>query len=149
MRLALANVALAVLARQWAGAGAAPLAFGGFSGGAKYSGWLAASFASQGRNVIGIYQAGISSDTLLDAAQQLNVMNDKFRRVPVFLQSGDADTIATPEDHRKIAADLKRAGFRNVRVELFSGAHDIDARPFRTALEWFRQFTVVQSAPGK
>ena len=88
LRLALVKAALAALALQWPGSDKAPLAFGGFSGGAKYSGWLAAAFASEGRNVIGIYLAGINQDTLVAAAEQFHVLDAKFKNVPVFLQSG-------------------------------------------------------------
>ncbi len=102
LRYALNTAALAVLALQWPEAGRAPLAFGGFSGGAKYSGWLAAAFASQGRTVIGVYLAGINQDTLVSAAQQFKVLDETFRRIPVFLQSGEKDEIATPGDHRGV-----------------------------------------------
>jgi predicted esterase len=138
LRLALVKAALAALALQWPGSGTAPLAFGGFSGGAKYSGWLAAAFASEGRNIIGIYLAGINQDTLVAAAEQFHVLDAKFRNVPVFLQSGEADTVSTPADHRTVYADLKRAGFRRVRLEYFPGAHEVDPGPLRAALDGFR-----------
>ena len=38
-----------------------------------------------------------------------------------------------------------RAGFKNVRVETFTGGHEVDPRPLRTALDWFRQFAVTQT----
>jgi len=139
LRYALNTAALAVLALQWPEAGRAPLAFGGFSGGAKYSGWLAAAFASQGRTVIGVYLAGINQDTLVSAAQQFKVLDETFRRIPVFLQSGEKDEIATPGDHRGVQEELKRAGFRHTRIEHFPGPHVVDPRPLRTALDWFRE----------
>ena len=138
LRLALAKTALATLALQWKGAGKAPLAFGGFSGGAKYSAWLAAAFASEGRNIIGIYLAGINQDTLVSAAERFSVLNATFRNIPVFLQSGETDEVSTPADHRAVYADLKRAGFKRVQIEYFAGAHDVDAAPLHTALDWFR-----------
>jgi predicted esterase len=143
MRLALSTAALAVLAKQWPGASNAPLAFGGFSGGAKYSGWLAAAFASQGRRVVGVYFAGINQETLVAAATQFNVLNAAFKRVPVFVQAGKADRISTPADHQDVVTDLKRAGFRNIRVELTEGAHEVDPLPLRAALDWFREFASV------
>ncbi len=145
MRLALNTAALAVLERQWPGSPKAPLAFGGFSGGAKYSGWLAAAFASQGRTVIGVYQAGINEDTLADAAMWFNVLNAAFKRTPVFIQAGAKDEVATPAEHQKVISDLKRAGFRNVRIEFSPAAHDVDPGPLRDALDWFRE---VASLPG-
>ncbi len=148
MRLALNTTALAVLARHWPEASNAPLAFGGFSGGAKYSGWLAAAFASQGRTVIGIYLAGINQETLVDAARQFNVLSAPFKRIPVFLQTGTLDDVSTPADHQAVASDLRRAGFRNVRVEYFPGAHEVEPGPMRAALEWFSEF-VVAPTPAK
>ncbi|MEO8345997.1 MAG: hypothetical protein ABI607_09900 [Betaproteobacteria bacterium] len=148
MRLALNTAALAVLAKQWPGAGKAPLAFGGFSGGAKYSGWLAAAFAGQGRTIIGIYVAGINQETLVAAATQFNVLNSAFKRIPVFVQAGNADQVSTPADHQDVITDLKRAGFKNIRLEVTQGGHDVDPAPLRAALEWFRQFASVP-ATGK
>jgi len=147
MRLALNTAALGVVALQWPGARNGSLAFGGFSGGAKVSGWLAAAFASQGRRVIGVYQAGIGQDTLADAAVQLNVMNVAFKRTPIFLLSGERDQIATRANHEDVVATLKRAGFRNVRIEYFPGSHEVNPEPLRTALEWFREVAALPVAP--
>ena len=137
MRFALVTAALAGLERQWPGAAQAPVAFGGFSGGAKHSGWLAAEFATQGRFAIGVYQAGINQETLALAAKQFKVLNDSFRRIPVFLLGGYEDQIAPPDAHHDVESDLKRAGFRNVRLEFFDGPHAVDPRPLKKALEWF------------
>jgi predicted esterase len=143
LRLALAKAALATLASQWPGAANAPLAFGGFSGGAKYSAWLAAAFASEGRTIIGIYMAGINQDTLIPAAEKFNVLDAKFKNVPVFLQAGRRDEVATPDQHRAIFTDLKRAGFRRVQIAYFPGEHEVDPAPLRAALEWFHTMATV------
>jgi predicted esterase len=144
LRYALNAAALAALESQWPGACKAPLAFGGFSGGAKFSGWLAAAFASQGRSIIGIYLAGINSDTVVPAARHFGVLNESFRHTPVFLQSGQRDKVATPVDHRSIHDQLKRAGFREVRIEYGAGSHEVDPQSLRAALDWFRKV----AAPG-
>ena len=138
LRYALNATALAALESQWPEAGTAPLAFGGFSGGAKFSGWLAAAFASRGRSIIGIYLAGINADTVITAARHFSVLNDRFRRIPIFLQSGQRDKVATPVDHRSIHDQLKRAGFRDVRIEYGAGSHEVDPPSLRAALDWFR-----------
>jgi predicted esterase len=137
LRYALNKAGLAALQSQWPGADKAPLAFGGFSAGAKYSGSLAAAFASEGRSVIGIYLAGINEDTVASAARQFNVLSEAYRRVPVFLQSGETDEIATMADHRRVADALKHAGFRNVRIEYFPGPHAVEPRLLPKALDWF------------
>jgi len=136
LRLLLNLAALSVLARQWPEADNASLAFGGFSGGAKFSGWLAAAFAPQGRRVVGVYLAGINQDTLVPAATQFG-LDAAFKRIPVFIQAGEEDDIATPADHRDEAARLRRAGFERVRLVYFRGWHEVDAQPLREALHWF------------
>ena len=148
MRLALNTAALAVLARQSPETGKAPLAFGGFSGGSKYAGWLAAAFASQGRTIAGIYLAGINQATLVDAATQFDVLDAAFKRTPVFLQAGTLDDVSTPADHQAVASKLRHAGFRNVRLEFFQGAHDVEPGPMRAALEWFGEF-LARPSPAK
>jgi predicted esterase len=144
LRYALNATALAALESQWPQAGKAPLAFGGFSGGAKFSGWLAAAFASQGRSIIGIYLAGINSDTVISAARHFSVLNESFRRTAVFLASGQNDKVATPADHRSIHDQLKRARFSEVRIEYGASSHEVDPRSLRTALDWFRKVAPLQ-----
>ena len=148
LRYALDKAALGALEALWPGASKAPLAFGGFSGGAMYSGWLAAVFAKEGRNVIGIYLAGINENTVLAAARQLDLLNETYRRVPVFLQSGETDEVATTADHRRVQHELLRAGFRNVRIEYFPDSHIVNPRPLRMALDWFLELA-THPAPSR
>ncbi len=143
LRFALNLTALAALQLKWAGAGRAPLAFGGFSGGSKNSGWLAAAFAGEGRDIIGIYLAGCNEDTVVAAARHFKVLNDTYRRIPVFLQSGDKDEVATPAEHWNVYDALKLAGFRNVRVESFPGPHVVYPALLRKALDWFRDLAAL------
>jgi hypothetical protein len=148
LRYALSLAALGALATQWKGAESAPLAFGGFSGGSKYSGWLAATFASRGRRIAGIYVAGINEDTVLSGAKDLGVLDDAYRRTPVFLQSGEQDVISTPGDHQRIRDELRRAGFKNVRIEYFSGPHVTAPALLGKALAWFSELG-TEGAPGQ
>ncbi len=143
LRLALNTTALAVLELQWPSAAKAPLAFGGFSGGSKHSGWMAAAFASRGRNVAGIYLAGINTDAVMSSARHFNVLDANFKRTPIFLQYGDSDGVATPSDHWNLHDELKRAGFRNLRIESVRAAHDVDPTPLRKALDWFRELAAL------
>jgi len=113
-----------------------------------YSGWLAAAFAKEGRNIIGMYLAGIPQNTVLDAARELNLLNEPYRRVPIFLQSGETDEIATMADHRRLQDELRRAGFQNVRIEYFPGPHTVNPRPLRAALDWFVEIE-TQSVPSR
>jgi len=146
LRYALNKAALAALQSRWQGADRARLAFGGFSGGAKYSGWLAAAFAKEGRNIIGIYLAGVNQDTISPAARLLN-LDETYRSVPIFLQSGETDDIATMADHRRVQDELRRAGFRNVRIEYVPGPHILDPQPLGMALDWFSELATQPAAP--
>ena len=83
--------------------------------------------------------AGINSDTIISAARDFGVLNEGFRRTPIFLQAGESDEVATPVDHRAIHDQLKRAGFSKVRIEYGPGSHEIDPPSLRTALDWFRK----------
>lgn len=148
LRLALDTAALAVLDLNWPAGFNAPLAFGGFSGGAKYAAWLAAAFASRGRTVVGMYLAGVNTNEVSPAATQFKILDPSFKRIPIFLQAGEKDEIATPQDHITIRDELRRLGFKNVRLNYSSAAHEIDPAPLGKALEWFREFAAVE-APAK
>jgi Serine hydrolase (FSH1) len=137
LRYALASVAMDAVHPRWRDAGRATLAFAGFSGGAKFSGWLAALFTTQGARVSGIFLAGVNEEPVATAARQLKVLDEDFRSIPVFLQAGRSDTVATPDRHRDIMAELRRRGFRSLRLEVVEGGHKVDAAWLQTALEWF------------
>jgi predicted esterase len=137
LRLALATAAVAGLRHQWPASADSPLAFGGFSGGAKYSGWLAASFAKRGRNVVGVYFSGTNEDTLSAAAAHFEIKDERFKRVAVFVQAGARDEVAGPEDHKRVVASLQRAGFERVKLTWTSGGHEIAPESLRGALDWF------------
>ena len=75
---------------------------------------------------------------MVAAAEQFQVLDAKFKNIPIFLQSGEKDEVATPADHRAVYAELRRAGFRRVRLEYFPGAHEIDPTQLGVALDAFR-----------
>ena len=137
MRVALIEAAFAALESKWPLARKSPLAFGGFSGGAKRSGWLAGIYRLSGRQAMGVFQAGINEETVALAAKHFKALDDGYRQVPVFLLAGTKDEIATESDHRRIERELKRAGFKHVQLETFPGPHAVDPRPLRRALAWF------------
>lgn len=137
LRFALDLAALASLQGAWKDAGTSRLAFGGFSGGAKFSGGLAPLFARYGARVVGVYMAGVNEDLLSDSARRFHVLDGSFRQLPVFLQSADADRVATPAQHRGVEASLRDAGFANVRLESVAGRHEVIAAPLLVALRWF------------
>jgi predicted esterase len=137
LRIVLTAAAIAGLRVQWPASAQSPLAFGGFSGGAKHSGWLAASFARRGRNVIGVYLSGDNEETLSQGAAGFEIKDEKFRRMRVFVQAGTTDEIAGPDDVRNVMASLERAGFSRTRIAWTSGGHQVEPESLREALRWF------------
>ncbi len=95
-----------------------PIAAGGFSGGAKRSGYVAGALFKERRKVIGMLMGGCNQNTATSAAKRINLPY-AFKLVPIFLSSGTTDTIADPE------RSMKSNGFRNVRFESSQGAHDV------------------------
>lgn len=148
MRVALIHAALAALAPQWPDVQRAPLAFGGFSGGAKRSGLLGAIFAAQGRRPIGFFQAGINQETVAMAAKAFKQLDAAYRATPVFLLAGTSDDIATLDAHEGIRDELKHEGFTHVKLEIFAGPHAVDPRPLRQALAWFDEVRGATPAPA-
>jgi len=137
LRYALASAAMDAVLPQWRDAGRATLAFAGFSGGAKYAGWLAALFTTQGARVSGIFLSAVNEEPVATAARQLKVLDEEYRSIPVFLQAGRSDNVATPARHREIRTELLGRGFHSLRLELVEGGHRVDATWLPTALEWF------------
>jgi hypothetical protein len=138
LRYVLGSAALAAVRPMWKGAERARVAFAGFSGGAKYAGWLAALFHKQGTAVIGAYMAGVNTNAIGEAAQKFGLERDEpFHRVPIFLQGGQKDRVATPAQHQGIETDLKRDGFKQVRLAFVPGPHAVDASLLADALRWF------------
>lgn len=153
LRFALGTLALAAIRPLWRDAAQAPLALAGFSGGAKYAGWLSALFTRQGRRVAGVYLAGVNEDPLLPAAEQFGLLDEGFRGLPVFLQSGTRDTVATPAQHRRLQTGLARAGFTRLKLVMVDRGHEVDASPLPEALAWFaeawsQRFPAPPAAPA-
>jgi predicted esterase len=142
LRYALIKAALAGLQLQWPGSARWPVAYGGFSGGAKRSAWMAAMSALDGRTPVGVFQGGCNEDAMADALTTYRPDKRLFRDIPVFLSSGDQDPIATPEQQRDVSVDLTQEGFRHVRLESYAGRHEVNAAHITAALQWFAQLSV-------
>ena len=136
VRYAAVRAALEYLAATWPDAARWPIAFGGFSGGSKYSGYLAAMSARDGRMPVGIFLGGCNAPTPALGRARYGAPR-AFREVPVFLSSGDADPVATPQDHRQVRLALVNDGFRHVRLEAYPGKHVVHAPHAGAALAWF------------
>jgi len=99
---------------------------------------------AQGRRVIGVFQAGINQERFAKAGKQFKVLDDGFRQIPVFLLGGTIDLVATPDAHRAVLRQLKRAGFDKVRLDFIDGPHGVDPLSLASALAWFSAAAKVQ-----
>jgi hypothetical protein len=138
-RLSILTAALQMIRNNWPQSGQWPVAFAGFSGGAKRSGILAAMLArNRGFKICGLFLAGMNSDRLSAAYKDYQPPSD-FLRIPVWLSSGTVDQIARPGAQEGVYYSIKRTGFQQVRLEKFSGGHEVDGSEVRRALHWFRE----------
>jgi len=138
-RLAILAAALESMRREWPQSAKWPVAFGGFSGGAKRSAVLGAMLAKTGAiKTCGFFLSGINEDRLSEAYRDYKPGGD-FLGIPIWLSSGQSDNVAKPHDHDRVKASLERTGFKHVRLERFSGGHQVKKEEVGRALQWFRE----------
>ena len=138
-RLAMLGAALDEVRKDWPQSKNWPVAFGGFSGGAKRSCLLSAMMA-KGRavNICGLFLSGINDDRLSVAYKDYQP-GPAFLNVPIWISGGMDDPIATPSLEGQVAANMRRTGFKQVRLEHFIGTHQLKRSEVKLALRWFRQ----------
>lgn len=138
-RLGILAAALEVMRKDWPQSAKWPIAFAGFSGGAKRSGALGAMLAKTGSvRICGFFLSGINEDRLGESYMTYQPGRG-FLEVPVWLSSGTGDSVATPQAHDLVKASLERTGFKRVRLERFDGQHKLKMSEVRHALRWFRE----------
>lgn len=138
-RLVPLTAGLQFLRSSWPQSAQWPVAFAGFSGGAKRAGIVAAMLASNhGLKISGMFLAGINSDRVSAAVKDYHPPAD-FLKVPIWISSGSTDPIATPGLEEGVYYSLKRTGFTNVRLEKFFGGHALKRSDVQRALHWFRE----------
>src|SRR6266403_1859803 len=138
-RLAILTAGLQMIRDNWPQSTRWPVAFAGFSGGAKSSGILGAMLAKENKiKICGFFLAGINSDRLSAAYQDYHPPTD-FLNVPVWISSGMQDQIAPPGAQEGVYYSLKRTGFKQVRLEKFFGGHALRSGEIQRALHWFRE----------
>ena len=142
-RLATIEAGLGFLDAHWPAAKTWPIACGGFSGGAKRSGYLAAALMKQQRRIIGMLMGGCNEDKATAGLKRFNP-SVTFKGVPIFLSSGTTDQIATSSMIQYVEKSMKFSGFRKVRLETYPGAHDVYPQHTTEALQWF----IASSASG-
>jgi hypothetical protein len=138
-RLAMLAAALEAVRKDWPQSAKWPMAFAGFSGGSKRSGIVGTMLTKTGSiRVCGFFLSGINEDRLSES-YKIYQPGRGFLEVPVWLSSGDRDTVATPQSHNLVKASLERTGFKRVRLEQFGGGHQLKMSEVRRALHWFRE----------
>jgi hypothetical protein len=138
-RLAILTAGLQMIRDNWPQSARWPVAFAGFSGGAKSSAFLGAMLAkNRGFKICGFFLAGMNTDRLSAAYHDYQPPAD-FLNIPVWLSSGTADQIARPGAMEGVYSSLKRSGFEQVRLEHFPGGHSLDSAEIQRALHWFRE----------
>lgn len=138
-RLAMLAAALEAMRKDWPQSAKWPIAFAGFSGGSKRSGALGVMLAKTGSvRICGFFLSGINEDRLGESYKTYQP-GKGLLDVPVWLSSGDRDTVATPQSHNLVKASLERTGFKRVRLEQFGGGHQLKMSEVRRALRWFRE----------
>lgn len=138
-RLAMVGAALEAVRKEWPQSAQWPAALAGFSGGAKRSCVLGAMLA-KGRavNICGFFLSGINHDVMSEAYKTYHPGGD-FLNSPIWIDGGLDDKIATPGLELMVEVSLRRTGFKRVRLESFSGFHQLKISEEKQALRWFRQ----------
>ena len=138
-RLAMLGAALESVRKEWPQSAKWPVAFAGFSGGAKRSCLLGAMMA-KGRavNICGFFLSGINENRLSEAYKTYQP-GGEFLNIPIWISGGMDDPIATPSLEGAVAVTLRRTGFKRVRLEHFLGTHQLKRSEVRLALRWFRE----------
>ena len=136
-RAGMTLAALDALHRSFPGSNKWPVAVAGFSGGAKRAGNLAPLLAVAGNRISGIFLTGINEDRMVEA-YRLFKPGSGFLRTPIYISAGQGDRVARYGDQQKVAQELQRAGFSNVRVVPTPHGHAISRGALREALRWFR-----------
>ena len=136
--VAMAEAALDYLEKAWPGARRWPVASGGFSGGAKRSAYVGAMLMENGRRVIGLWMGGCNEDRATDALHW-HKPGPAFFALPIWLSSGLTDPTATPAQQQAVRDSMLASGFKNVRLETYSGAHALEPAQLAAGLRWFAE----------
>ena len=125
-----------------------PVAFAGFSGGSKRSCLLGAMLAkAHAVNICGFFLSGINEDRMSEAYKTYQPGGD-FLNIPIWISGGMDDIIATPSLEGQVAANMRRIGFKRVRLEHFIGVHQLKRSEVKLALGVGSQATLPRNRPS-
>lgn len=137
-RAGMTLAAIDALQRSFPGSNKWPVAVAGFSGGAKRAGTIAPLLALAGCRVIGIFLTGINEDRLSVGYRTFHP-GSAFLRTPVYISSGQLDTIARIAQQQQVKHSIEQTGFTRVRQVTTPHGHAISRSGIRDGLRWFRQ----------
>jgi hypothetical protein len=119
-----------------------PVAYYGYSGGAKRATYNLGHGVLFNLNVIGAYLGGCNEDRTKDIISNFK-LNDLgksiYRKVPVWLSSGTADKVATPDQVEKVAKSLEKHGVENVKINTHPSGHALFQDDLIPALKWMKE----------
>lgn len=146
-RWSLIQAGLAELHAAWPGSRNWAYATGGFSGGAKRSGYIAALLAKENYRVIGMLMGGCNDDMASKGLAEYSPKRAAFLKIPILLSVGDADRISTVQHAQRVRDAMRATGFKEVRLEIYSGGHSLHPPHTDAALAWFEEKSAPQSKP--
>lgn len=139
-RIAMMDAAIRFLDKKWPVFKEAPIAYGGFSGGAKISVYLAYFSALIGKTPGGLFLGGCNQSPYRDAAKMTRVKSSIVKDTPVFYSLGEADEVSTPREARRVVRRMKNAGFSRQKIAVHRGGHRLIGSHILEALEYFESF---------
>ncbi|MDB6131487.1 MAG: hypothetical protein JWM04_2594 [Verrucomicrobiales bacterium] len=145
-RYGLEKTALDYIRAVWPQSRKWPIICAGFSGGSKWSPYMAGMLFRDKYTIEGIFMGGCNEDKV-SAAKTIYGLGPSFLTTPLFLSGGDMDPVATPDQTWAVYDSLKRTGFTRVRYQTHPGGHTLGKGHFLQALEWFTSGAVATSAP--
>ena len=126
-----------VLCKVWPDINDWQFAVGGFSGGAKASFGTCGFLLRCECEVLGVFLAGCNKDTSEWGKKQHRAPSKGYRKLKVFLSTGDADSYVNEGQLKEVISSLRSNGMRNLRSERFKGGHVIHQPHIAEALKWF------------
>lgn len=133
--------AIASLASAWPEFIRWEFACGGFSGGAKVSFYRVGHLLDSDLNVTGLFLAGCNQDMTEEARAATRFRKSDLRPIKVFISNGKTDEISSPQAAEKVRDSVEANGFSEVRLEEFTGGHEMKREQFENALTWFAEPT--------
>lgn len=103
-----------------------PLIHTGFSGGGKKTGMLAADMVEQGMHLVGCFASGVNENRFehtLERVASKTATKKRYKKMAVWLNSATSDTIADPEDHKRVERQMKESGIKITKIFTFEGGH--------------------------